>query len=71
MVSALEAPANELIRKMAEEFNHEDYVDEYSAKVLEVVRKKAAGKRVVALKPPKGPPVKDLMDALRKSLKAA
>ena len=63
--------ATELINKMAEEFNHTDYVDEYSAKVLEVVRKKAAGKRVAVPKGRKAPAVKDLMDALRKSLKAA
>lgn len=63
--------AKELINKLAEEFRHEDYVDEYSTKVLEVVRKKAEGKRIVVPKAPKAPPVKDLMDALRKSLKAA
>jgi len=63
--------AKELINKMAEEFHFEDYVDEYSAKLLEVVRKKAQGKRVRVPKAPKAPPVKDLMDALKKSLKAA
>ncbi|HUW33048.1 MAG TPA: Ku protein, partial [Planctomycetota bacterium] len=63
--------AKELINKMAEEFRFEDYVDEYSAKLLEVVRKKARGKRVTVPKAPKAPPVKDLMDALKKSLKAA
>jgi len=63
--------AKELINKMAEDFRFEDYVDEYSAKLMEVVRKKAQGKRVTVPKAPKAPPVKDLMDALKKSLKAA
>ncbi len=52
-----------------DEFRPEKYKDEYRARVLEVVKRKAKGK-VVALaapRPPKGKVI-DLMDALRQSL---
>ena len=63
--------AKELINKMADEFRYEQYKDEYADKVMGLVERKIQGKRIVAPRAPKAPPVKDLMDALRKSLKAA
>ena len=59
-----------LVEELSEdEFRPEKYKDEYRARVLEVVKRKAKGK-VVALaapRPPKGKVI-DLMDALRQSL---
>jgi len=63
--------AKELIHKMAEEFRFEEYVDEYTEKVMKIVRKKAEGKKITLPRAPKVPEVKNLMEALRKSLKAA
>lgn len=59
-----------LVEELSEdEFRPEKYKDEYRARVLEVVKRKAKGK-AVALAAPRAPKGKviDLMDALRQSL---
>lgn len=59
-----------LVEELSEDqFRPEKYKDEYRARVLEVVRRKAKGK-VVALAAPRAPKGKviDLMDALQQSL---
>ena len=59
-----------LVEDLSEdEFRPEKYKDEYRARVLEVVRRKAKGK-AVAVAPPRAPKGKviDLMDALQQSL---
>jgi DNA end-binding protein Ku len=59
-----------LVEELSEdEFRPEKYKDEYRARVLEVVRRKAKGKPVAVAAPraPKGKVI-DLMDALRQSL---
>ena len=59
-----------LVEELSEDqFRPEKYKDEYRARVLDVIRRKAKGK-VVALAPPRAPKGKviDLMDALQQSL---
>jgi len=63
--------AKELIHKMAEKFHFEECVDEYTTKMMEIIRKKAEGRKITVPRAAKVPEVKNLMEALRKSLKAA
>jgi len=63
--------AKELVSKMAETFDYKRYKDEYNEKLMDIIRKKAAGKKIVAPKRKKVPEVENLMEALEKSLKAA
>ena len=63
--------AKELINRMAGDFRYDEYTDEYTVKLMDIIRKKAAGKRIVAPKAPRAPEVKNLMEALERSLKEA
>jgi DNA end-binding protein Ku len=63
--------AMELIKKLAGDFNYAEYRDEYEDQVKEVIRRKAEGKKIVSLRKGKVPQVKNLMEALERSLKEA
>jgi len=63
--------AKELINRIAEEFHYEQYVDEYSQQLKNMIEQKAKGRKVVAPRKKKAPEVENLMDALQKSLKQA
>ena len=62
--------ARELVEHMAAHFEPEEYKDEYTARLREMLEKKISGEEVVQgpLLPTEGGKVVDLMDALRRSL---
>jgi DNA end-binding protein Ku len=62
------ALAKELIERMTEKFDYEEYVDEYSHKLMDIIRQKAEGKEIAVPKREKVPEVQDLMEALERSL---
>ena len=54
----------------AEDFDFARYQDEYTGKLTQLIERKAAGKKVVAVRKEEEPAVINLMDALRQSLQA-
>lgn len=65
--------ATEIIRRKSGSFRPQDFKDRYAVALAELVRKKSSGKRIVAVEeeaPARGNVI-NLMDALRKSVKAA
>src|SRR5438874_4876826 len=55
----------------AEDFDFAKYQDEYTGRVTQLIERKAAGKKVVAVRKHEEPAVINLMDALRQSLQAS
>jgi DNA end-binding protein Ku len=60
--------ANQLVDALTAPFEPDTYEDEYRAKVLELVEKKAKGEAIVAAPAPAEPEVIDLAEALARSL---
>jgi DNA end-binding protein Ku len=60
--------ARELIQRMASEFKYEEYIDEYEAKLKEMIRQKAEGREVEVPAPVEVPEIESLMEALERSL---
>jgi len=54
-----------------EKFDFEKYQDEYSTKVMKLIERRSAGKRVVAARADEEPAIINLMDALKQSLQEA
>jgi len=54
----------------ADKFDFASYEDEYTARVTKLIEAKAAGKKLVGSRKSEEQPVTNLMDALRRSLKA-
>src|SRR5262245_41776884 len=55
----------------AKDFDFARYQDEYTGRVQELIERKAAGKKIIAVRKEQEPAVINLMDALRQSLAAA
>lgn len=64
------AMARELVGMLEGPFEPDQYRDEYRDRVLELVRRKARGEKIPALRSHRPRAVSDLTDALRKSLAA-
>jgi DNA end-binding protein Ku len=62
--------ARQLLSMLEGSFDPREYRDEYRERVLDLVRKKAAGKKIELRAPEKKRPARDLHDALEKSLAA-
>ena len=60
--------ARQLIDKLAGDFDPGKYSDSYRQALLQVIKRKAKGKKVEPAKPPEQEPTPDLLDALRASL---
>lgn len=65
--------ARQLIQQLSDEFKPQDFVDEYRAKLEELVEKKVEGEEVTVTPPPEEEPTKvvDLMEALKASVEEA
>jgi DNA end-binding protein Ku len=63
--------AEELVESLSTRWNPSKYNDEYRARVLELIEKKAKGQAVVLPERAEEPRVRDLMEALRRSVEAA
>ncbi|KYP16271.1 Ku protein [Flavihumibacter sp. CACIAM 22H1] len=60
--------ANSLIKNMTATFNIADYKDTYTAKLMKLIRSKAAGKKLPAPKAVSSKPASDLIEQLQQSL---
>ena len=63
--------ALKLINSMEGTFNPQEYIDDYQEKIKDAIDKKIDGKTIKKAKSKKTISVKNLMDALEKSLKEA
>lgn len=65
------AMARQLLSMLEGSFDASEYRDEYRERVLDLIRKKAAGHKLVLERPAEKQPARDLRQALEKSLAAA
>jgi len=63
--------ARSLVKQLKAPFKPQEFKDQYRASVERLIEEKAKGKKITVMKQPSKPAAMDLMDALRRSLKAS